>query len=319
MPFEEQRIWPLQCSQARIVVMQAYLTHTRIGALCAACAYLIWGLSALYWKQLPDVPPVQLLAFRVVSSLFTLVVVIAVLGQLKPLVSAVRSARTWMVYTASGVVIALNWGAFMWGSVHGHVIETGLGYLISPLVSIVLGAMFFKEKLSACRVVAVSLMVLAVANMWARSGELMPWVFLVIGLSFGVYGLLRKLGGLNPLAGLAMETLVLTLVTLAAIPAMRMESLYLLHATAGEWVLLLLAGSVSVLPLWLYAVAAKRLPLVSLGFYQYILPTTQLLLALLYYGQTPSLNTVLSFALIWLALFVVMGETLWRARALRIA
>ena len=83
--------------------------------------------------------------------------------------------------------------------------------------------------------------------------------------------------------------------------------------------LLLLAGSVSVLPLWLYAVAAKRLPLVSLGFYQYILPTTQLLLALLYYGQTPSLNTVLSFALIWLALFVVMGETLWRARALRIA
>jgi chloramphenicol-sensitive protein RarD len=300
-------------------VTQTDLTHTRLGALCAASAYLMWGLSALYWKQLPDVPPLQLLAFRVVSSLLTLVVVIMALGQLKSLVSAARTPRIWMVYAASGVVIALNWGAFMWGSVHGHVIETGLGYLISPLVSIVLGAVFFKEKLSPCRMLAVSLMVLAVANMWARSGELLPWVFLVIGLSFGVYGLLRKLGGLNPLTGLAMETFVLTLMAAAAIPAMRVESLYLLQATSGEWMLLLLAGSVSVLPLWLYAVAAKRLSLMSLGFYQYILPTTQLLLALLYYRQEPSLNTVLSFTLIWLALFLVMGETFWRTRIGRFA
>lgn len=299
--------------------------HALTGALCAAAAYLMWGLSSLYWKLLANVPPLQLLGLRIVSSVLTLVLVIAAMRKLHSFARAAAKPRVLLLYGAAGLAIALNWGAFMWGSIHGHVIETGLGYLISPLVSIVLGAVCLKEPLSRGRMVAVGLMIIAVINMMLHSGELLPWVFLVIGLSFGSYGLLRKLGGLDPIFGLTLETLILTAgVAMAAFAASGLahpaaDQSYLAHATSGEWWLLVFAGSVSVVPLWLYGMSAKRLSLASLGFFQYILPTTQIVLAYLYYEQVPGLNTMMSFALIWVALMLVMGESVRAVRARRLA
>lgn len=208
----------------------------------------------------------------------------------------------------------------MWGSIHSHVLETGIGYLISPLTNVAFGIIVFKERLTRTRRVAILIISLALLFLLSSSGELTSWIYLAIGFSFGGYSFFRKLGPLGAIEDLAFETLLLTLIVIAVV---------LLGETSlgfsagplpyGGITLLSLAGIVSIVPLWLFSVANRVLSLTTMGFFQYILTITQFTLALIYYRQIPSTNTLVCLSIIWLALVIVMGETALTRRAWRSA
>jgi chloramphenicol-sensitive protein RarD len=280
------------------------------GASAALAAYVLWGLSSLYWRLLADVPSLQLLCFRVISSLLVLVVLLAASGKLRALFSAGRNLRTLLIYAGSGLSVAINWAAFMWGSIHGHVVETGLGYLLAPLVSVIFGVLFLRERLDRMRGLAVVLMTVGVGSLILRGHDLHAWIYLSIGLTFGAYSLLRKLGPLDSLTSLALETGLLTAwVGLGAASGILTID-YVAYASPKLISLLCLCGVISIVPLWLFSVANRSLRLADLGFFQYALPTTQFILAITIYDQPLSINTLASLAIIWSALGIVVVSTL---------
>jgi len=278
------------------------------GITSAIAAYILWGISALYWRLYGSVPGPSLLSLRILLSAVTLLCLLAISGQVHATLRLAAKPLNVAVYGASSASIALNWYTFMWGSVHGHVLETGLGYLIAPLANILFGAVLFREKLTLLRVAAIALMAFAIVFLVLRSNELSPWVYMAIGISFGLYSVFRKLGSLDPIAGLAVETIMLG-VGVVVLAALGFLDLRVFSAdTFSTSPSLLLCGVVSIVPLWLFTKANRLLPLSLLGFLQYLLPTTQFLVAVTIYGQTPSANTVASLLVIWLALGVVLTE-----------
>ena len=278
--------------------------------LAGIAANLFLGFSSLFWKALAALPPVTLLGYRILLSLATLAVVMAMVGRFRGL----RARLTWRVlaiHAAAAGLVVINWGTFIWASIHGHVVESGLGYLIAPFVAIAVGAVAAGDPTSRVRKGALAVIVAAVFAMVQRSGELQHWVYLVIGATWGAYACLKKLTTLDAFSGLLCETVVLAAL-LALSLAASATSLRLPEAMAdtGQLLLLALCGVVSVLPLWLFSLAAARLRLSVMGFFQFVLPTTQLFVALVFYRQAVSPNTLLCFAAIWGALGVLVAEPL---------
>ncbi|WP_338761539.1 rarD protein [Massilia sp. METH4] len=280
-------------------------------ALSGVSGNLILGFSSLYWKALAQVPPTVLLGLRIVFSLATLLLVMAVLGRFRGLRQRL-TPRALAIHTAAALLVVVNWGTFIWASIHGHVVESGLGYLIAPFVAIGVGVIAPGDRMSWLRKGALALIAAAVLAMVQRSGELAHWVYLLIGGTWGAYACLKKLTTLDAFSGLLCETAVLC-VLLALSLATPYMSLRLPHGlSAGAMLALGLCGVVSVLPLWLFSLAAARLPLSVMGFFQFVLPTTQLVVALVFYRQEVSLNTLLSFAVIWCALGILVAEPFLR-------
>ncbi|MBB3220027.1 EamA family transporter [Pseudoduganella umbonata] len=280
--------------------------------LCGVAANLLLGFSALFWKALAALPPATLLGYRILLSLATLAVVMAVLGRF----AGLHARLTWRIlaiHAAAAGLVVINWGAFIWASIHGHVVESGLGYLIAPFVAIAVGALALGDPTSWIRKAALAVIVAAVFAMVQRSGELQHWVYLVIGATWGGYACLKKLTTLDAFSGLLCETIVLAALLAVALAASA-TSLRLPGPLPDDGlpVLLALCGVVSVLPLWLFSLAAARLQLSVMGFFQFVLPTTQLFVALVFYRQAVSPNTLLCFAVIWLALGVLVCEPLAR-------
>lgn len=299
------------------------MTSTRAGANPALAvssgiaANLILGFSSLYWKLLAAIPPTTLLGYRILLSLGTLALVMALLGRFRGLRSRL-TLNILAIHLVAAVLVVINWGAFIWASIHGHVVESGLGYLIAPFVAITVGAVALGDRMSWLRKGALVMIVLAVVAMVQRSGELNHWVYLMIGATWGTYACLKKLTTLDAFSGLLCETVVLsillagTLVT--SVTSIRLPG----DLPNGVLLTLALCGAVSVLPLWLFSLAAARLPLSVMGFFQFVLPTTQLFVAMVFYRQAVSFNTLLCFGTIWLALGLLVSEPLWqRARPVR--
>lgn len=280
------------------------------GAVAAVAAYVLWGLSALYWRLLADVPALQLFCFRIVFSLLTLAAFVAGSRQAKVVFSAVRSPRMLLVHAGSGLSVAINWAAFMWASIHGHVIETGVGYLLAPPVSVAFGVAVLRERLNRAKALAVVLMLVGIALLIVRNGDLIIWVYLTIGMTFGIFGLLRKLSPLGPVTGLAVETALPTLAVGIGAASGTVTFSYLAWGPASQVLLLCLCGLVSIIPLWLFAIASRSLRLADLGFFQYLLPTTQFVLAVTVYAQPISFDTLASLAIIWIALGIVVFDAL---------
>lgn len=286
------------------------------GAAAATAAYILWGVSSLYWRLLGNVAATELVAYRILMSLVVLVILLVVTGTLGDIVKAAADPRNLVIYTLSGLSVAANWAAFMWGSIHGHLVETGLGYLMAPLMNVAFGTILLKEAVSTARIMAIAIMVLAIGLLVVNGGELNAFVYGAIAVSFGVYSFLRKLGPLGPIAGLALESAILSTIVFAC-GALGLISLTAPWTGPGDQLaLLLVCGIVSVGPLWLFSVANRALPLSTLGFFQYLLPTTQFVLAVWLFGQTPSRNTVLSLGLIWVALAIVLVDMLREGRRL---
>lgn len=287
----------------------------RKGLGTGVAAYVLWGLFPAFWPLLDPAAPVEVLAHRIVWTAVLMSVVLTVVrgwGDLRRL-----DLRGWCATAAAAVVIAVNWGMFIWGVSVGRVVEAALGYYMTPLVGVLLGVVVLRERLRTAQWIALGLAAVAVAVIAVGNGTL-PWLSMVLATSFGVYGLFKATVRLPAAASLAAEGLVLV------VPAVLW--LVLLESTGegtfvtlGPWHLLLMlsAGPATALPLFLYGAAARRLPLSTLGVLLYINPTLQFLWGVLVVGEDMSPARWAGFVLVWLALVVFTVDLVRRARRAR--
>ena len=287
-------------------------TQSRQGIVLGIAAYAIWGLLPAYLRLLAEVPAEQILAHRILWSALLLAGVSLALRRIRGIAAAARG-RTLAMLCGSAVLIAINWLVYMMAVQRGHVLETSLGYFINPLVSVALGVVLLKEKLRRLQVAAIVLAALGVLSL-LLSGGAGIWIPLVLAFSFAGYGLVRKLTPIDALGGLLIETLLL------APPALLF--LWMMPAGAGSFgsetrldLLLMSAGVVTSAPLLMFAAAARRLPLSTLGLLQYLAPSLQLAQAVLLFGEPLLPIHALTFGLIWSGLALYVADALARRRA----
>jgi chloramphenicol-sensitive protein RarD len=286
------------------------------GAVYAILAYGTWGVLPVYWKALGEVPLVEVLAHRVLGTVLFTFALLAVLGRLPEVRAALREPRERRALVASGALIAVNWGVFIWAVGAGRIVETSLGYYLNPLVNVLLGTLLLGERLRRAQILAVALAATGVAVMLLRHGEL-PWIALVLAASFGLYGLLHKLTPVRPIPALAVETTALAPAALAYVAFVTEPAGGALVAgSALARGLLLLAGPITALPLLWFASAAHRLRLSTLGLFQYLAPSLALLLAVFLYGEPFTAAHATAFALIWSALALYTADALQAAGSL---
>ncbi|MFN2541840.1 MAG: EamA family transporter RarD [Chthoniobacterales bacterium] len=291
----------------------------RLAALLAAvAAFVTWGLVPLYWKLLKPVPATEILAHRFV---WTMVFLIAVLSWQErwPEVRTIFGSRRTLIYCfASGVAIATNWFLFIWAVNADRVVESSLGYFMIPLVNVLLGAVFLRERLTLLQFLSVVLAAAGVLNLTFGYGRF-PWVAVALCVSFGLYGLLRKKSGTAAIPGLFFETA--SLLPLAVVYLLYLEAGSMLFFGRAGWllsILLVSTGVVTAVPLFWFGYAARYLPLTTLGFLQYLSPTGTFLLGVFLYHEPFTRADLITFALIWAALGVFTSEALLRWRSTRI-
>ena len=284
----------------------------RSGLLFGAGAYVWWGLCPGFFLLLLPATATEILAHRFVWSAVFLLVLLAAVRRLGDLLRL--SAPTWLQLFAASVFIALNWGTYIWAVTHGHVVDAALGYFINPLVTVALGVVIFRERLNRWQLLALVLAVVAVGILTAEVGEV-PYVALILAFSFGLYGLVKKVVDADPRVSVAVETLWALPVAVGYMIWLEVShQAHFVDYGAGHTVLLLLAGPVTAIPLLLFAAAAQRLPMVTLGLLFYLNPGLQMAWGVLIGHEPMPPGRWLGFALIWVALAVFTADALRRAR-----
>lgn len=263
-------------------------------------AYLIWGVLPFYLRLLQGVPAADVLAHRILWSVLVVVVLIFGVKGWGRVLAAMRQPRLLVLLLASAVCIAINWLVYTWAILAGHAIDTSLGYFINPLVSVLFGVVLLGERLSRGQQLAVALAALGVAVLTIERGSL-PLVSLALALSFGVYGLIRKQAAVDAATGLFLETLMLAPVAAIWIAGTPQGFAGWPPITLAT---LALGGIATAVPLMLFVVAARRLPLSTLGLMQYVAPTMVLLEAVLLFGEVLDPARLTAFAFIWAGLAV---------------
>ncbi len=288
--------------------------QTTLGIVYGLAAYLWWGFCAIYFKAVAHVPAVEVLAHRVIWSVIMLVVILRARGRLPLIRQAFRDRRTRGTLVLCTVLIANNWVIFIWAIANDQIMQASLGYFINPLVNVMLGMIFLRERLR--RLQWVSLMLAFAGVLWlAIGGGQFPWIALALAFSFGFYGLLRKTVAADAMIGLTVETMLLAPLAVGyLLVAWQRGQLVFAHHTQSTDLLLLCAGAVTALPLIWFANAARRLSLTAVGFIQYIAPTLQFLLAVCVYGEPFSGTTLVAFCMIWTALLIFTIEAIINPR-----
>jgi chloramphenicol-sensitive protein RarD len=277
------------------------LTSDRLGMLYAILAYGSWGLVPLYWKHFGTIPALEILGHRMVWSSLLLIVALAVQKNLPELKKLLGSPRRWLPLLLTSSLLSVNWGLYIYGVSTSQIVETSLGYFINPLVNVLLGVLILKEKLTWGQRGAVLLATLGVLNSLIALGQV-PWLALTLAVSFGCYGLLRKLIPVSPLVGLTMETCLLTPVAIAYLTFLNTQHTSHFGQSTTLTLLFVGAGVITSLPLLWFNNAAQRLRLSTLGFFQYLAPSLQLGLGVLIYHETFTQAHLVTFGLIWAAL-----------------
>ena len=292
---------------------------SRRGVEFGVVAYLLWGLLPVFWKQLGGVPPLQILAHRVIWSLVCLGLLVWKLKRTDAVWRSLRNPEQVRRFFLSAVLLAGNWGVYIWAVNNGFVLESSLGYFIAPLIYLLLGVALLGERLRAIQILAVSLAAFAVTWFTIQSG-VMPWIGLSLALTICFYGLLRKRATLGGIEGLFIESLFMAPVALAFLgyEAFAGRGAFLVGNSHND-IYLVLAGFVTALPLILYVSAVRHLTLLTIGLMQYISPTCQFLLAVLLYDEPFTHNHVVLFCGIWAALLIYSAEGLLHASKLRIS
>lgn len=284
------------------------LTENQKGLLYALCCYLLWGLFPLYWYPLTHsgIDAGQLLAQRIVWSALFSVVLVAVFKQTHVLLDALRRPKILLVFTCSATAIGLNWLIFLWAISNNHVLEASLGYFISPLFSMLLGRLFFNEHFNRIQLVAIVLAAIGIFWLAMPAGQV-PWVALLLTLTFGLYGLLRKTAPLDALPGLALETLLLLPFALAYLGWLAQQG-QLVFVSLPPLLLATLIGSgiVTTVPLLLFAAGARRISMSDLGIIQYVSPTIQFLLGLFLFGEAFDVSRFIGYGWVWLGVAVYL-------------
>jgi len=290
------------------------VTEPRRGLACGVAAYLLWGLFPLYWPLLKPAGPLEILANRFVWSLLVVVVILAAQRRWRWIAAVLRRPRRLALLVAAAVLIATNWGVYIYGVNSGHVVETSLGYFINPLVTVLFGVLLLGERLRPLQWTALALGAVAVLVLTVDYGRL-PWIALTLAFSFGTYGLLKKVLAMDSVQALAMETAVLVLPALAYLAWLGGGTLPRLGI--GHAALLVASGLVTATPLLAFGVAARTLPLATLGLLQYLAPVLQFLFGVFLFGEPMPLPRLAGFALVWAALALATAEGLRHHRQQR--
>ncbi|HEU4430117.1 MAG TPA: EamA family transporter RarD [Myxococcota bacterium] len=279
----------------------------------ALAAHTLWGFLPAFWKLFGAVSPLEVLANRVLWSLLFTLALLAALGRLEELRTALRSPRERSGLAAASVFIALNWGIFIWAVQANRIVETSLGYFLNPLINAALGVALFRERLAPAQLVALALATLGVGAQVVAYGGV-PWVALALGATFSCYGVAKKRTAVPALTSLAFETAVLGPLALGFLAfGTAAAGGALADGPAATRALLLVSGPLTAAPLIFFAAAARRLPFTVLGLIQYLSPTLSLLLAVLVYGEPFTRVHAFSFACIWAALALFSAST-WQLR-----
>ena len=277
------------------------------GILNGVIAYVLWGFFPIYWKLLHDVPAPQLLGHRIGWSFLLLIAVILVTRQWNDFRSAVN-ARVLRIYFIAAILIGINWLLYVWAVNAGFIVETSLGYFINPLLSVLLGVLFLRERLRAAQWIPVILAAIGVAYLTIAYGRL-PWIALSLAFSFGFYGLTKKLAPLGSLYGLTLETGILFLPAVIYLGITEAnKTAAFLHIGVTADLLMIGAGVVTTIPLLLFASAAKQIPLSMIGILQYLAPTIQLLIGVFVYKESFDHTRLIGFGIVWLALVIFWVE-----------
>lgn len=283
------------------------LNGQRAGVAAALSAYLIWGLLTVYWRQLHRFNAFELIGWRISSASVVMVVAVTATRRWKLVLPGLRSHA--LRITACALLLATNWTCYVWAVVHEHVLETALGYFISPLFTVVLGVVVLKERLRRLQVLALTLAVAAVAVLTVANGTV-PWLALAIAGSWTAYGYLKRHTGLAPLDGMAVESWVLLLPAIVVVSAHWGSSTSIPHsATTLQLALAALTGVATVAPLMLFAFAAPRVPLTVIGPMLYLVPGINFLLGWLAFNEAMSGARFSGFGLVWVSLAVLFIDS----------
>lgn len=289
------------------------------GIWLAVGAYVIWGIFPIYWKWLHDVPALQLIAHRIVWSFVLLIGVILASRRWASFRLAASSWRVLLIYLAAGTLLSVNWLVYVWAVNAGFIVETSLGYFINPLLSVLFGVIFLRERVRAWQWLPIGLAAAGVAYLTLSYGRL-PWIALTLATSFGIYGLIKKVAPLGSLYGLTLETglvFVPALVYLGFVQSAGQGAF--LNGGPLRDVLLAGTGLVTAIPLLMFASAARRIPLSLVGILQYIAPTLQFLIGVLVYHEPFDQVHLVGFSIVWLALLIFWMEGFLAGRSLRVS
>jgi chloramphenicol-sensitive protein RarD len=294
------------------------VSQHRTGLLLGAAAYLMWGLFPLYWPLLEPATPVEILAHRIVWSMLLVAALLAGRGRLRSLRRLPR--RAWGYLVVASVLIAVNWGTYIYGVNTNQVVETSLGYFIGPLVTVMVAVVLLDERLRPAQWASLALAAVAVAILTLDYGRL-PWIALTLAFSFAIYGLLKKKANVGAAESLAVETSVLVLPALVFLLSLQAAGTGTFGRVSPTHTLLLVgAGLVTVLPLLAFSGAATRIPLATIGLLQYLGPTLQFLIGVLIYQEPLPPTRLLGFVLVWVSLALFTMEALHhRHRTLQLA
>jgi len=289
------------------------------GVILAILAYGMWGLAPLYFKQIIEIPSLDILVHRIVWSTLLLAVIIGMKKQWSTIRQVLRQPRTTAMLFLSASLLGFNWWLFIWSINNDHMLDASLGYYINPLLNIALGMLFLGERLSRLQYAAVGLAALGVIIQLVTFGSF-PYVAFALALSFAFYGLIRKTISVDSVAGLLIESLLLVVPAVvywwlfAESPAMNMA-----NNTLGLNLLLMAAGLVTTLPLLCFVAGARRLNYSTMGFFQYIGPSIMFMFAVFMYGESVGNDRWVTFGFIWLALVIYSFASVKNIRKKRAA
>jgi chloramphenicol-sensitive protein RarD len=286
----------------------------RVGVLSGLAAYGLWGVFPLYFPLLEPAGGVEIVAHRVLWSLLFVALLLTARRGWGRVRAAVADRRTVLVLSGAAVLIAVNWLVFVYGVNSGHVVETSLGYFINPLVSVLLGVVFFGERLRALQWTAVGIAAVAVAVLTVDYGH-PPWIALALAASFGLYGLMKKLVRVEAAPGLFLETAVVAVPAAVGVAVLQATGVGTAGEGAGHLALLASSGVATAVPLLLFAAATRRVPLSTVGLLQYVTPLMQLAIGVFVNGEPMPPARLAGFAIVWLALAVFTVDSLRTARA----
>jgi len=299
-------------------VTAAHRSEAREGLLLGVAAYGIWGLFPLYWPLLEPGGAFEILAHRILWSAVTMTLLVVVTGRRDTFRQMVRDRRVVRLLALAATLITANWATYIWGVNNGHVVETSLGYFINPLVTVLMGVFILGERLRPWQWVALGVGATAVAVLTVGYGRL-PWIALVLAFSFGSYGLCKKQAGAPGVESVTFETVLVAPLALGFLTWLGVQGdSHLTGHGAGHVLLLMSTGLVTAVPLVCFGGAAIRVPLVTLGLLQYLTPTLQFALGVLWFHEDMSRERWIGFVLVWVALTVFTVDSLRnRRRALR--
>lgn len=287
------------------------------GFWLALVAYALWGVLPIYWKSLHHVPALELLSHRIVWSCGMLLGWVVLTRQWTAFRTIATQWHTLRVYLVAALLIGVNWLTYVWAVNAGFIVETSLGYFINPLLSVVLGLIFLRERLRPTQWVPIGLATTGVVYLTVQYGAL-PWIALTLAFSFAFYGLVKKLAPLGSVFGLTLETCVLGPLALGYLLVLGAQGQgAFLHVDLLTDGLLIGAGLVTSVPLLLFAAAAQRIPLTVVGLLQYLAPTLQLLIGVWVYHEPFTWAQLVGFGFVWLALALFVAEGFWARQLAR--